>query len=126
MNSKTNKKTTSKGGNNGFKGFFNPIINAEIKTAVNRLDLGPDSTTERVFEIVQMGFKFSLVSDEACTHFTFSLYDRRPNSNSNGYVLSIKHSDLSKGIALLYVLVREIYQDKGWKEYIDGVNDIDW
>lgn len=123
-----NKTKTSNGkvSNNDFKGFFNPVINKDIKTAVNSLNLADSSTVERIIFLSQSQLKLSIVADQSCTHFTFSLFDRRPESDSRGYVLSVKHSDFSKGIALLELLVSEIYQGTGWLPFIKGTDDIDW
>ena len=126
MSARKQASKDSKGGNNGFKGFFNPIINQDIKSAVKALELGPEQTYDRLLDLVGAGFKFSVIEDASNTHYTLSLYDRRSGSNSEGYVLSVKHSDLAVGIALLHVLCNEIYEGGGWLDWIKGTNDLDW
>ena len=110
----------------GFKGFFNPLITDSIKSAVKALSQEDADSLGRLEEISQLGLKFSVVSDDACTHYTFSLFDRRAKSDSKGFVLSIKHSSVGRGIALLHFLVFEIYEGKGWGPWINNEVDIDW
>ena len=109
-----------------FQGFFSPVLNADIKKAVKSLPLGDTAVLERVHELTSRNFKLSIVPDKDFTHLTFSLFDKRADSNSQGYVLSVKHSDLSVGITLLWFLVFEIYEDGGWMDWIKGTTDLDW
>lgn len=124
-----NKKVTppqKQGNNNAFKGFFNPNISAQIKEGVRALESTQTLSLFRLSDLVGAGFKFSLVSDKDNTHLTASLFDKRPGSDSLGYVLSIKHADVEIAIALLWFLVYEVYDGKGWLQWIDNVVDLDW
>lgn len=114
------------GNSNGFKGFFNPNITPQIKEGVRALETNRDLTLFRLSDLVNSGFKFSLTADKENTHLTASLFDKRQGSDSIGYVLSVKHSDMEVAIALLWFLVYEIYDGKGWLKWIDNVTDLDW
>lgn len=111
---------------NGFKGFFNPNITAQIKEGVRALEYSGPLTLSRMSELVNAGFKFSVTADQDNTHLTASLFDKRKNSDSFGYVLSCKHADMEVAIALLWFLVFEIYDGNGWLRWIDNVVDLDW
>lgn len=109
-----------------FKGFFNPHVGKDIKAGVKALDNDASTVCARICELVQAGFKLSMVPDEGFTHYTFSIFDRRPGSNSAGYVLSIKHADFATGVSLLWFLVFEVYTAEGWLAWIEGKDDYDW
>lgn len=118
------KKQESKAQDNAFKGFYNPVLNADIKLCVNKLALDPTQTMSRIFGLVDAGFKFSLTVDKANNTFICSLMDKRIGSTSAGYVMSVKHSDINKVIAIVYFLVDEFHAWGSWTEFLDvGVED---
>lgn len=126
MTRKKTRNAQGKGSNNGFQGFLNPTLNADIKAAVKALVKGSNKTAVRIEEMAQSGFKVGVGADKSNTHFTFTAFDKRPQSDSQGYVLSVKHSNIDIGFGLLWVLIYEIYEGKGWGEWITPTYDVDW
>jgi len=126
MTNKKASKTPSTPPKFEFKGFFNPIIGNDIKSAVKALDDHDVQVEDRISALVDVGFKLAISADKANTHYTVTLTDKRANSDSRGYVMSVKHANLSTAVTLAFVLQDEIYEWKGWMVWIDGNNDVDW
>ena len=123
------KKTSSsqKTNKNGsFNGFFNPNITNEIKKAVLALPLYEAAFNSYISELVDMGFKLSFREDKSGTHYTVTAFDLRENSNSKGYVLSVKHSGINTAVGLIWYLIVEVYGGDGWQPWIGGDVDLDW
>lgn len=119
-----NSQKTNKNGS--FNGFFNPTITSEIKAAVNAMALYEEAFNTYLCELVQMGFKISIREDKSGTHFTVTAFDLREDSDSKGYVLSVKHSGINTAVGLIWYLIVEVYNKDGWMPWIGGEVDLDW
>lgn len=126
MARKDTTNAASKGGKVEFKGFYNPVLNADIKTAVKALTHSESAFCDRLFEMVDAGLKVSFTTDTARTHFNVSVFDQRPKSDSAGYVFSIKHADIQLAVGLAWLLVFEIHEGKGWGRFLNDEADYDW
>lgn len=124
----TTKKDTPKGSppKFEFKGFFNPIIGNDIKAVVKQQASTPTAVIAALDALIDAGFKVSFSADAAQTHITGTLTDKRPKSDSYGYVMSVKHIYPSTIIMLLLVLQQEVYDWNGWLPWIENTVEVDW
>lgn len=124
--SKGRKQPTSAAVSGEFKGFINPQIGDEVKTAVKALDLTAPHTVARLVELSQSGLKVSLRWNDKQDSFMVTLYDQREATDSKGYAMTLFHSDLSVAIALAWFLQETVYTWEGWGKWVQPSFDVDW
>lgn len=108
-----------------YEGHVQYYMSKEVKQAVLDCSLDQPALLEHFTRLIDDGYRFSLEYDEKNAAYSASLFQRKPGSDNAGYILTARHVDITRCMAILYIMHEDVF-DTLWPTSQKESNGYDW